>query len=461
MPLVPTLGALTTDTVVNALISRLSSAIGPSGGLAPFWSLPEIRSYAVESCRTWNALAAWSKQRLAFNTVPVGGAVTSVLSQWYDLSAVFPSQLGYNTLDSYLVPVIEWHLLEPPTYPAWTGTPMFETDDILKAIERRRNQYLLESLQVLSILTPAAPGPNGRFTVNDAVLDVRRVAWQDANSQQWNVLWRSNEFAAASYSPRWDSTPGPPQAYSVAVTPDFQIQMVPGPSNSGNVHMVVASAGAVPSVSNYPPGTILGVPDDWVWVVKWGALADLLTMDGPARDPERAQYCESRWRQGLQFARLATTILNCQLASGTILIGSVFGLDAYRPSWMNAPPGPPDTIGMMGLNLMALSTPSDIAYGVSFDAVTNAPLAINPATAYVSAPLPIGRDAFDVVVDYAEHLAAFKMAGAEFQATAPCWDRMVRLAMIYNTRMKAVAEPSLFDRPRLEENEVPVMVTNA
>lgn len=464
MPLVPILAPVTTDTVVNALISRLSSAILPAspapapGTLSPFWTLSEIQSYAVESCRTWNALAGWSKSRLAFDTIPVGGPVTAVQSQWYDLSSLFPAALGYNVLDSYLVPVIEYHLLEPPTYPGWTGTPMFSIDAILEAIGRRRDQFILESLQVLSILTPAAPGPSGRFTINDAVLDVRRLAWQDSNSGQWTTLWRSNEFAAASFRPKWDNAPGLPQTFSVAVTPDFQIQLIPGPSNSGNLHLVVAAAGKVPSTGGYPPGVSLGIPDDWTWVVKFGALADLLSMDGPARDPDRAAYCEQRFQQGIQFSRLATTVLNTQLASGTILLGSVFGLDSFRPSWLNAAPGPPDTAAMMGFNLMALSTPSDRPYGVTFDAVTNAPLPVNPASAYTVAPFPVGRDALDVVVDYAEHLAAFKMAGPEFMATAACWDRMVRLAGIYNQRMKAVAEPALFDRTRLQENEVPVRV---
>lgn len=465
MPLVPTLAAVTTDTVVAALVSRLSSAIPTgsfsSGGLSPFWTLTELQSYAVESCRTWAALSGYNKQRLAFSTTPVGGSVTPIQSQWVDLSSVFPSALGYNLTDYSLATVIEWHLLEPPTYPTWTGTPMFNLPDILHAIERRRNQFILESLQVLSILTPLSPGPSGRFSVTDAVLDIRRLAWQDANSLQWNALWRSNEFAAAAYSPSWDNTPGQPQAYSVSVAPDFTIQLIPAPSNSGNLHLVASCAGLAPSLSALYPGISLGVPDDWVWVVKFGVLADLLSMDGPARDPDRAMYCENRWRQGLQFARRATTVLNAQLGSGTILSGSVFGMDAWRPSWMNAPPGPPDSIGVMGLNILALSTPSDVPYGVSFDAVVNSPLPTDP-NAYTVTALPVSRDALDIIVDYAEHLAAFKMAGAEFMATATAWDQMTRLAGIYNERMKAVAEPALFDLPRKQEMDVPIRIpTNA
>ena len=472
MPLVPTLAPVTTDTVVNALISRLSSAINPltpaPGTPSPFWTPAELQSYAVESCRTWNALAAWCKSRLTFNTLPVPNA----FSQWYDLSEELPLELGYNLTDYALATVVEWHLLEPPTYPAWTGTPMFSTDDILEAVGRRRDQFILESLQVLSFVrllnrTPS-PGTNGRTAISDSILDIRRIMWQDATSLQWNVLWRSNEFSAASYLPRWDNTPGPPQAYSIAITPGFQIQLIPAPGNSGNLHMVVAAAGPQPSAASYPPGVSLGVPDDWVWVVKWGVLADLLSMDGPARDPERAKYCESRWRQGLQFARLATTVLNVQLASGTVPVGSVFGLDSYRPSWVNAPAGPPSTAAVLGFNIMALDAPSATTYGVSFDAVTNSG-GINPTTglwtpfptdpnAYVAAALPVGRDALDVIVDYSEHLAAFKMGGEEFMATAGYWDRMVRLAQIYNERMKAVAEPALFDRVRLQESEVPVRV---
>jgi hypothetical protein len=458
MPAVPTLPTVTTDTVVAALQSRLSSAIVPSGGLSPFWTLTELQLYSVEAARIWNALAQWSRQRLAFSTTPVSSTVTAIESQWYDLSSEFPAQLGYNLTDYYLTTLLQYHLLEPAAYPAWSGTPMFEIDDIFEAIQRRRDQFILESLQVLSILDPAAPGPSGRMPISNSTLDVRRASWQDVNSGQWTNLWRSNEFAAQAFSPEWDNQPGPPQAYSVATSPDFTVQIIPAPANSGNVQLVIAAAGAAPTIANFPPGNSLGIPDDFVWVLKFGVLADLLSMDGPARDPQRAQYCEQRWQQGIKVARLSSSVLGAQLAAGSILLSSVFGIDSFNPGWVNASPGPPQSVAMMGYNLLAVDTPSDVQYGISIDAVTNARLPTSP-TGYVATPLPVGRDALDVIVDVAELLACFKMGGAEFEAIQPAWDRMLRLATVYNERIKAIAEPAIYDRRHLQANEVPARIS--
>src|SRR6266850_1029962 len=44
--------------------------------------------------------------------------------------------------------------------------------------------------------------------------------------------------------------------------------------------------------------------DDSTPYVLWGALADLLNHDGPAYDPVRGNYCEQRYQEGIELARL-------------------------------------------------------------------------------------------------------------------------------------------------------------
>jgi hypothetical protein len=453
MPVLPALPPLTTDTVVTALAARLSNA--------QFWTLTELQLYAVEACRTWNAVARWCRQRIAFDTAsnPI-----PYLSQWYDLSQVAPSALGYNITDAQLTVQIEYLLLEPPTYPTWTGTLQFTTQDILTAIQARRDQFILETLQVLSIYLPGGPTPPAsRFPISDSVLDVRRCAWRDTTSGVWSNLWRDNEFAVTAFMPSWAASAAIPQVYSVAVAPDFQVQVMPPPAANGTLHMVVASAGPAPNALAAPPGVSLGIPDDFVWVVKFGALADLLSKDGPARDPQRAAYAEQRWRQGLDIARAATTVMAGQIAGQPFIVDSVFALDAFSTGWLNAAPAQPSIIATAGLNVVAVDTPTPVTvpptqYGLSFDCVVNCPL---PTAVYVSTPLPVGRDAFDVIVDYAEHLAAFKMGGEEFAVTNGLWDRMLRLGSVYNERIRAVAEPAIMDRARLMESQVPSRVQSS
>jgi plastocyanin len=51
-------------------------------------------------------------------------------------------------------------------------------------------------------------------------------------------------------------------------------------------------------------GVAMTIPDDWTPYVLWGALTDLFSHDGPAYDPLRAKYCEQRYQEGVELARL-------------------------------------------------------------------------------------------------------------------------------------------------------------
>jgi hypothetical protein len=44
------------------------------------------------------------------------------------------------------------------------------------------------------------------------------------------------------------------------------------------------------------------------------------------------------------------------------------------------------------------------------------------------------------MLDYAQHLAAFKMGGAEFMATLPLFQRFIKQASIYSSKLDELGE---------------------
>ena len=81
---------------------------------------------------------------------------------------------------------------------------------------------------------------------------------------------------------------------------------------------------------------------------------------------------------------------------------------------------------------------------ISVDLVRNAPIPANDS-AYVQ----LGREELDAVLDYAQHLAAFKQGGQEFQATMKHYSNFRRLALVRNQRLAAVlrsAAQPIFDK---------------
>ena len=433
---------LTFGQMKQQLFDRLGDSI--------FWtnsgSYPEVGLYLTEALRVWAAASHYWKERIKF--------ATAADVAWYDL----PSTVGvmaYTVTDQQVAAEIQYHLLEPvdPVTWTWTGTDMFTMDEVAGAIRRRRDQFLVETGTVINrnVLTVAPPPAEGRFVFPNnipEVIDVRRVSWVDVN-QAHHHLWRSDDWAATSAIPEWNINPALPAAYAVVAVPPLQIQFIPPPNDVGQIDLLSTNRGPALDLS---VGIALGVPDNLAWVIKWGAMADLLGKQGQANDPERAAYCERRWREGVEIARLYSSALAASINDVPVTIESLHNLDAYRPTWEDETHTKPDTITLAGLNLAALASPPDAQYGIAMDVLRPAVIPSNDATF-----VQLGPEELNVVLDYALHIASFKQGGVEFNSTVRNYENFLRLAAVHNDRIRASAifGKVLYDRANIEEYERP------
>lgn len=424
---------------INSLVSGLSARLGVPTN--PYWVTAELQAYVIEALRTWNAMTKHWRTRLPLTATPG--------TFFYDLSnpvITNPVLIPYTVRDVDLIPTIQYHFLEPANPTAWTGSEMFTLADLTNAMQRRRDQFLLETGCVIQQYSfPLTASPVGRFLLSEAVIDVRRCAFQTTAGKYFQMSG-ADEIELASFLPFWDrSATQQPKAWSVTMTPPFQIQVAPAPKVIGTLQMLVVAVGAV---LNPATGVEIGVPDDFSWVIKWGAMADLLGKDSPARDLARAVYCEDRYQQGAELARRSSTVLNGTVNNRQVKVESVYDLDYHSPNWHNTF-GAPNRIAMAGMNMLAVNRVPDTQYGITLDVVQNAPVSS------LSADLGLSPAAADALIDYAEHLAAFKMGGAEFQATQPQYERMLKMAGVEDERDEATSKfaDSLKDRETREETQ--------
>ena len=427
--------------------AQLAEILGDPANV--FWKDGELGIYIKEALRTWGSMSLYWRDRGAFTT--------SSGNPWYVLPTVLPSLLGYTVTDLDLVREMEYQLLEPATGATWTGTPMFSVQDLVNALQRRRNQFRVEvgmcTQHSQSFLGPPA---DGRFALSDSVIDVRRLAWQTLGDTAWQTLWREDEWAfGAASAMTWPQNPGTPQSYSIATEPPLSVQLNPYPSANGTVDLLTVNAGADldPTIP-----TLLGIPDDFAWVVKFGALADKLGEDGPARDPLRSEYCESRWDEGIQLAKIYTSIMQLRVNDMPIYTTSVQEFDSGNYAWQSQS-GRPNVGALSGFNVLALAGDGatgfgvpDAAYGISADVVRRAIVPVADGDF-----LQIGREQLDSILRYAEHLAAFKMGGEEFAATKTQYQGMLKAALVYNERLRANIKnfAALTDRRQLEAERRP------
>jgi len=107
--------------------------------------------------------------------------------------------------------------------------------------------------------------------------------WElDHGYQQWP--------ADAAIPIAWLEDDQPQQVVELAATP-----INPGVISLLYVQLATTLTGA---------GVALSIPDDWTPYILWGTLAELLSSDGQAFDPLRAQYCSRRYEEGVELARV-------------------------------------------------------------------------------------------------------------------------------------------------------------
>lgn len=410
-----------------------------------FWTDAELGVYIIEALRTWGSLTEYWKTRGVFSASPN--------TAFYDLPSLVSAR-SYNVTEQDLIDEICYHLIEAePSGGTWEGTDQFSITDLTQALQRRRDQFLYETGCVVKRFTQVSLSPPiGRQVLPDTTMQVRRVAWIDANSV-YTTLWKEDEWTLQGYYGNWTdpSLANNPQFYSVSVTPPLSLQLAPPPQGSGTVEVLCLQSG-----TPLDPDTsaLIGVPDDFCWAVKFGALADLLGKDGQARDPQRASYCKKRWEEGVAAAKVYTSVMRAYINGVPVQTDSLHDIDTYRTTWQTKR-SKPDLFGMAGMNLMALANVPDAAYSVMVDVVSNATV---PASA--DDQIQVGREELDAILGYAEHLAAFKMGGQEFEITVPLYNRFLDLAAAQNGKFKALARApeALSNRAQIERDRRPLEV---
>lgn len=270
----------------------------------------------------------------------------------------------------------------------------------------------------------------------------------------YTVLWRDDEFGANAYSSEWTTSVGlpTPLAYSVVVAQPYTLQFLPPPGDVGALDVLAIAQGAPLNPST---GVVLGIPDNFSWAVKWGAMADLLSQDGPGRDLQRAAYADQRFREGVALCRQMPTVINGTINGQVAELDTVFNFDSYQSGWHNTS-GQPTALGLASQTMLATSSVPDDIYSVGLDVVTNCPVMTDDTT-----PIGITVDQMNVIVSEAQHIAIFKEGGQEFANSMVLHENFVKYAAMYRSKSLGEAHywPDMASSDQLEFEQRRVLLS--
>jgi hypothetical protein len=201
--------------------------------------------------------------------------------------------------DTDVYNLIEYHLLEPATGGTWAGTNQFSIADLSQACSRRRNEILQQAACNMAEQTVAIAPASSVVALTDLVLDVRRCRWVPAPTMGSPVtLQRGDSRSFQYFTPNYAQTKQNPLRWDVIGSPPQTITLdtlTPVPSSL----QVLGMAGG--DDFDPPAASPLLMPDDWMWVLKFGALADILSKEQEGKDLQRAAYCRQRYEEGLKL----------------------------------------------------------------------------------------------------------------------------------------------------------------
>lgn len=387
-----------------------------------YWTDQELKYYIWEALRTFNALTEIWNQPFAFTATNAG--------TWYDTSQMNGSPRLATVVDADLYTIMEYHLIEPPTGAGtWTGTTQFQLSDLQGALQRRVDeiiQYAGTNIQNLPFL--ASAHSRRALVFPDSTLEPRRVRFFPNSGYGFPVtLGREDTLAFDRFSPQWTQTPdSTPGHWSVITGPPLELEVDVAPSAPADYDIIALECNTPFSP---PASTAISIPNDWTWLAKWGALADLLGRESEATDRQRAEYCLNRYSQGLEVMKQSNWLVSGTIAGSPADTVPLVEMDAFSPEWQNNAIAWP-TLVIAGMDFLGVCPTPLTTVGVSLILVGNAPLPVMDTDL-----VQVSRDVLDVVLGYAQVLSCFKMGGEDFTSTADLEKDFYRLCVSQNKRL--------------------------
>ncbi|MFZ3343319.1 MAG: hypothetical protein WA213_20750 [Terriglobales bacterium] len=316
--------------------------------------------------------------------------------------------------DTDLYDQMEAMLLEPMSGGTWTGTNQYNIGILSAALQYRRDELLLQSAANPVNLLLESPLLSVRTNLPDSTLDVFRVRWIAQDSSMPYVLGREDVGTANAFQPWRGAQPGAPDSWLITANPPLSFDCSCPPNQPGTWDTILSFSGA----SFAPPAaTLVGIPDDWTPALVYGALADVLANSPEGRDAARSKYCLERYEQMKRAMLSLPWLIEASVASLSVDTPSYKEMDAWLQDWETRQPVDDPQIVVGGVDFVALA-PFVPAGGAQVQAVLNV-VGNAPIPANDDAEVQLSRDGVDAVLAYAQHVASFKMGGANFAVTMP------------------------------------------
>ena len=386
-------------------------------GAAAFYTEAEMGLYLIEAFRIWNLLTGHFRKTASVST--------TASTIFYNTALHLQTVTEQEVLNE-----MQFHTLETPDSGATLDSDMWTIGEWVDYINSRMANFTAETKLILNRETPfASVIDQTQYDLGTAVstdlLGVHRVAWLDAAGIS-HGLREDSTFTYDRLLRTWTTSAASqePEVYIRAGRPQLKLEIIPAPVAAGTIDILYTKRPAqLPQIADT---TTLDLPNEFTPYLKWGALADVFSKEGQAHDPEKAEYCEARYQEGILVAR---AVLRRQMQGRVEFAGVPLDFETFESMDMGADGWQADdstpTVWMpVGLTQLAIN-PAHLAGSGTLD--------IDGLTSFIVPPTDgtfpdIPHSDVERIVDYAHHLATFKQGGQEFQTGIKMFQNFIQAA---------------------------------
>lgn len=404
---------------------RLADMLGDSGKV--FFVDEELGRYIIEALRWWGLEAMYFRET---------GKIDTVVNQaFYRVETDLEDALGTTLLQSLsvtdreIINDIAYSIMEPPIISwagGWIGTEMFTLDNIVSFLEDSRDEVLKLTGCIATQLQffPVSQ----RVILPDTFIKILRADIAEQGGSGPLLVWPVDQVQLQSTN-RSTIVPanGRPKGFAVSYTPQLTVDLWPEPADNSTLNLQVTETGGELDPTSL--ATVLKIPDDASFVLKYGVLNKLFGKDGLARSPQMAQYCEARYRDGLDCMSRYQSFLWANIAESRRPLTSVAQLDELRPTWRQGT-GALRSVAQLNWNTIAINNVPASVSTLTFEAVRKAPIPTADGDF-----IQVGRESMNAIYAYAHHIALIKSQGEEFAASIPKYEEAKALARDYREQV--------------------------
>lgn len=194
--------------------------------------------------------------------------------------------------DQEFLSLVQLAMVEPVDGGESWPSGLWTRDEVIAALNTRMRQFLRDTHAIVTRLEiPVVALTNPVNLPADWIATLHAV-WRITATGVRHPLTPCDAFESDLMLPTWEATPATPIVYLDGDQGTLTIRLAPVPDANGVLELMYV---ALPTAAN-GNGVTLSIPDDYLDGIRMGVQANMLGKVGRGSDPQRAGYCEERFK---------------------------------------------------------------------------------------------------------------------------------------------------------------------